>query len=117
MSAANVGEKNIFKLDEDEGDEVRYCHEKRMYDSFSIHFLFCSYSCVGLFFPINYALEWTKNAIRSQEEGTLAIVHRGMCGLIYVRFARGFNRMHQKTSQNGQYCQNSYGLNGILQYS
>ena len=25
MSAANVGEKNIFKLDEDEGDEVRYC--------------------------------------------------------------------------------------------
>ena len=43
--------------------------------------------------------------------------YRGMCGLIYVRFARGFNRMHQKTSQNGQYCQNSYGLNGILQYS
>ena len=69
MSAANGGEKNNFKIDEDEGDEVRYWYENRRYDSFSIHFLFRSYSCVGLFFPINYVVEWTKKAIRSQEEG------------------------------------------------
>ena len=42
VSAANGGEKNNFKIDEDEGDEVRYWYENRRYDSFSIHFLFRS---------------------------------------------------------------------------